>query len=60
MSMCVLCMLIFFCLKSYVFLPDVCYMANFEISGRKIWEKVGWKSNGITPQADQQYKAKRI
>ena len=40
--------------------PDICYVVNFKISGRKVWEKVGWKSNGITPQAAQQYRAKRI
>jgi len=40
--------------------PDVCYMVNFKVSGRKIWDKVGWKSNGITPQIAQQHRAKRI
>ena len=40
--------------------PDICYVVNFKVSGRKIWEKVGWKSNGITPQSAQQYRAKRI
>ena len=40
--------------------PDICYVVNFKISGRKIWEKVGWKSNGITPQVAQQHRAKRI
>jgi integrase len=40
--------------------PDVCYVVNFKVSGRKIWEKVGWKSNGLTPQTAQQHRAKRI
>ena len=46
--------------KNFKGKPDICYVVNFKISGRKIWEKVGWKSNGITPQAAQQYRAKRI
>ncbi|CAK7009358.1 MAG: Tyrosine recombinase XerC [Desulfovibrio sp.] len=46
--------------KTFKGKPDICYVVNFKISGRKIWEKVGWKSNGITPQAAQQYRAKRI
>lgn len=46
--------------KEYKGKPDVCYMVNFKISGRKVWEKIGWKSNGMTPQVAQQYRAKRI
>lgn len=46
--------------KEYKGKPDVCYVVNFKVSGRKVWEKVGWKSNGITPQSAQQYRAKRI
>jgi len=40
--------------------PDVCYVVNYKTSNRKIWEKIGWKSNGINPQVAQQYRAKRI
>ena len=40
--------------------PDVCYVVSFKVAGRKIWEKVGWKSNGITPQIAQQYRTKRL
>ena len=46
--------------KTYKGKPDVCYVVNFRITNRKVWEKVGWKSNGITPQSAQQYRAKRI
>ena len=40
--------------------PDIYYVVSLKVSGRKIWEKVGWKSNGINPQVAQQYRAKRI
>ena len=46
--------------KVYNGKPDVCYVVSFKISDRKIWEKVGWKSNGITPQVAQQQRIKRI
>lgn len=46
--------------KTFKGKPDIYYVVNFKVAGRKIWEKVGWKSNGITPQAAQQYRAKRI
>lgn len=46
--------------REYKGKPDICYVVNFKVSGRKVWEKVGWKSNGITPQSAQQYRAKRI
>ena len=40
--------------------PDKCFVATFKIAGKKIWEKVGWKSQGITPQVAQQFRTKRI
>lgn len=40
--------------------PDMCYVVSFKVAGRKIWEKVGWKSGGITPQVAQQYRIKRL
>ena len=40
--------------------PDVCYVVSFKVAARKIWEKVGWKSGGITPQVAQQYRTKRL
>ena len=46
--------------KTFKGKPDIYYVVSLKVSGRKIWEKVGWKSNGITPQAAQQYRAKRL
>ena len=40
--------------------PDQCYVVSFKVASRKIWEKVGWKSQGMTPQVAQQYRSKRI
>lgn len=40
--------------------PDLCYVVTFKAGGRKVWEKVGWKSQGIIPQIAQQYRTKRI
>lgn len=40
--------------------PDRCFVVTFKIAGRKIWEKVGWKSNGFTPQIANQYRNKRL
>jgi integrase len=39
---------------------DMCYVVSFKVGSRKIWEKVGWKSGGITPQVAQQYRIKRV
>ena len=39
---------------------DVCYMISFKVAGRKIWEKVGWKSKGITPHIAKEHRTKRI
>lgn len=39
---------------------DQCYVVNFKVNGRKIWEKVGWKSNGITPKVADEYRSRRI
>ena len=46
--------------KTFNSKPDICYMVSFKVAGRKIWEKIGWKSNGITPQIAQQQRTKRI
>lgn len=40
--------------------PDMCYVVSFKVGDRKIWEKVGWKSQGISPQVAHQYRIKRI
>ncbi len=40
--------------------PDRCFVVTFKIAGRKIWEKVGWKSKGITPQVADAFRTKRL
>ena len=36
--------------------PDLCYVVSFKVNGRKIWEKVGWKSKGITPKVADEFR----
>ena len=38
--------------------PDRCFVVTFKVAGRKIWEKVGWKSKGITPQIADAFRTK--
>ena len=40
--------------------PDVCYYISFKIDGRKKWEKIGWKSEGYTPQVAAEVRAERV
>lgn len=40
--------------------PDICYDITFKVDGRKRWEKIGWKSEGYTPQYAVEVRAKRI
>lgn len=40
--------------------PDRCFVVTFKIAGRKRWEKVGWKSKGITPQVADAFRTKRL
>lgn len=41
--------------------PDVCYYLTLKTGeGKKIWEKVGWASEGYTPQLAAELRAKRI
>ena len=40
--------------------PDVCYWITFKFDGRKKWEKVGWKSEGYSPQLASEIRAKRV
>ena len=40
--------------------PDLCYVVSFKVNGRKIWEKVGWKSKGITPKVADEFRSRRI
>lgn len=40
--------------------PDVCFYVTMKIDGKKITEKVGWLSEGYTPQLAAELRAKRI
>lgn len=40
--------------------PDVCYYITFKVDGKKTTEKVGWISEGYTPQLAAELRAKRI
>ena len=41
--------------------PDVCYYLTLKTDeGKKIWEKVGWLSEGYTPQLAAELRAKRL
>jgi integrase len=41
--------------------PDVCYYITLKTDeGKKIWEKVGWASEGYTPQLAAELRSKRI
>lgn len=40
--------------------PDVCYYITFKLDGKKTTEKVGWASEGYTPQHSVDLRAERI
>ena len=41
--------------------PDVCFYLTLKTDeGKKTWEKVGWASEGYTPQLAAELRAKRI
>lgn len=40
--------------------PDTCLYITFKVDGKKIWEKVGWKSEGYTPQVAAELRANRM
>jgi len=40
--------------------PDVCYVVAFKVDDKKRWEKVGWKSEGYTPQVAAELRAERV
>jgi integrase len=40
--------------------PDVCLYVTFKVDGKKTTEKVGWISEGYTPQLAAELRAKRI
>lgn len=39
---------------------DVCYVVNYRLDGKLKWEKVGWKSEGYTPQIAAEIRAERL
>ena len=39
---------------------DVCYHICFKIDGKLKWEKVGWKSEGYTPQVAAELRSERV
>ena len=40
--------------------PDTCLYITFKVDGKKVWEKVGWKSKGYTPQVAAELRANRM
>lgn len=40
--------------------PDVCYDISFKAGDRKVWEKVGWLSEGTTAAYASQVRAERL
>lgn len=40
--------------------PDQCFYITFKVDGRKVTEKIGWKSEGYTPQIAAEERAKRV
>jgi integrase len=40
--------------------PDTCYYISFKIDGHKKWEKIGWRSEGYSPQLAVEIRAKRV
>lgn len=40
--------------------PDVCYHITYKVDGKKVWESVGWKSDGYTPQAAAELRSERL
>lgn len=46
--------------RKYEGKADGCYYITYKIDGRKKIEKVGWKSEGYTPQVAEEIRARRI
>jgi hypothetical protein len=40
--------------------PDICYDISFKKDGKKIWEKVGWLSDGYSAKLASQVRAERL
>ncbi|NDY55207.1 site-specific integrase [Desulfovibrio sulfodismutans] len=39
---------------------DVCYVIAYKVEDKKRWEKVGWRSEGYTPQVAAEVRAERV
>ncbi|MGM0538196.1 MAG: tyrosine-type recombinase/integrase [Thermodesulfobacteriota bacterium] len=39
---------------------DLCYYITYKVDRKKIWEKIGWKSEGYTPQAAAEIRAEKV
>lgn len=46
--------------RSFQGRPDQCLYLCFRLDGKLIWEKVGWKSEGYTPQVAAELRAERV
>lgn len=46
--------------RTYKGKPDLCFDISYKREGRKIWEKVGWASEGYTPKLAAQVRAERL
>lgn len=40
--------------------PDLCLWITYKVGDKKRWEKVGWKSEGYTPQVAAEVRAERV
>ena len=39
---------------------DVCYYINYRFDGKLVWEKIGWKSEGLSPEVAAELRADRV
>lgn len=46
--------------KIYKGAPDVCFDITYKLGSRKVWEKVGWRSEGVTAAMAAQVRAERV
>lgn len=46
--------------RQYKGKPDICYYITFKVDGTKFTEKVGWKSEGYSPEVAEELRSKRI
>lgn len=40
--------------------PDVCYYVTFKMDGRKVTEKIGWASEGYSPEVAAELRGERV